>query len=140
MSQLRQPGMHRVPGLLGPSALDVAGEDVHALSPLDFTSRMIGRILQQGLELCQQGGGIAVNYSELPGALGGRLAPLFGVGEADAPRLREVAAFDAKQPSMWFSADTARKQSEADDDIRTAVARWAGDSYAELESIRCKYQ
>jgi hypothetical protein len=137
VSQLRQPGMHRVPGLLGPSALDFAGEDIAAMSPLEYTSRTIGRILEQGLELCRAQGGIPVNYNELPDALWDRLAPVFGLGEADTPKLRDIAAFDAKQPAMWFSADSQRKRDEASGEVRAAVERWADDSYEGLERIRC---
>ncbi|WP_342245436.1 sulfotransferase family protein [Pseudomonas sp. OTU5201] len=136
VSQLRQPGMHRVPGMLGPSALDFAGEDIAAMSPLEYTSRTIGRILQQGLELCLDHGGIPVNYSELPDALWGRLAPVFGLDEADTPTLRDIAAFDAKQPAMWFSADSQRKRDEASGEVRAAVERWADDSYEGLERLR----
>ena len=136
ISQLRQPGMHRVPGLLGPSALDFSQQDASAMSPLEFTSRMIGRILEQGLALCRQQGGVPVNYSELPDALWGRLAPWFGRTEADAPALRDIAAFDAKQPAMWFTADSQRKREEADDDVRAAVGRWARKPYEELEKLR----
>jgi hypothetical protein len=138
VSQLRQPGLHSVPGLLGPSALDFSEDEARAMSPLEFASRSIGRILEQGLELCWRHGGVPVNYSELPDALWGRLAPLFDVGEADVPRLRELAAFDAKQPAMWFSADSQRKREAADDRVREAVDRWARAPYESLEALRAR--
>ncbi|WP_243434727.1 sulfotransferase family protein [Pseudomonas sp. 30_B] len=140
ISQLRQPGMHRVPGLLGPSGLDCAGLDAQAMAPLEFTCRMIGRIIEQGLALCQEQGCVPVNYSELPGALWGRLAPLFGLVDADVPKLRDIAAFDAKQPAMWFSADSQRKRDEAGDEVRAAVDRWARAPYEKLEQVRCLKQ
>ncbi|WP_044871591.1 sulfotransferase [Pseudomonas sp. LFM046] len=140
VSQLRQPGMHRVPGLLGPSALDFAGTDAQAMAPLEFTCRLIGRILEQGLALCREQACVPVNYSELPEALWGRLAPIFHLVEADAPKLREIAAFDAKQPAMWFSADSQRKRDEAGDEVRAAVERWAGKPYEGLEQLRCLEQ
>jgi hypothetical protein len=138
VSQLRQPGLHSVPGLLGPSALDFSEDEARAMSPLEFASRSIGRILEQGLKLCRRHGGVPVNYSELPDALWGRLAPLFDVGEADVPRLRELAAFDAKQPAMWFSADSQRKREAADDRVREAVDRWARAPYESLEALRAR--
>jgi hypothetical protein len=136
VSQRRQPGMHSVPGFLGPSALDFSEEEAQAMPPLEFVSRSIGRILEQGLELCRRYGGVPVNYSELPDALWGRLAPLFGVREADVPRMREIAAFDAKQPAMWFSADSQRKREAADDQVRKAVECWAREPYESLEALR----
>jgi hypothetical protein len=138
VSQLRQPGLHSVPGLLGPSALDFSEDEARAMSPQEFASRSIGRILEQGLELCRRHGGVPVNYSELPDALWGRLAPLFDVREADVPRLRELAAFDAKQPAMWFSADSQRKREAADDRVREAVDRCARAPYESLEALRAR--
>lgn len=136
VSQLAQPGMHRVPGLLGPSGLDERLPGAQAMSPLEYTCRMVGQILQGGLELCQRQGGIALNYSELPGALWGRLATLFDVREADVTRLREVAGFDAKQPTLSFSADTRRKRESASAEVRDAVQRWAQGPYEALEGLR----
>ncbi|MNF39357.1 hypothetical protein D3C84_203250 [compost metagenome] len=136
VSQLRQPGLHSVPGLLGPSALDFSEDEARAMSPLDFASRSIGRILEQGLELCRRHGGLPVNYNELPDALWERLAPLFDVRETEVPRLRQLAAFDAKQPAMWFSADSQRKREAADDRVREAVDRWARAAYEALEGLR----
>jgi hypothetical protein len=136
VSQLRQPGLQRVPGLLGPSGLE--RPDDPPLSPQEHTCRMIGRILQGGLQLCLQLGGVPVNYSELPDALWGRLAPLVGVNAADLPRLQEVAAFDAKQPSLSFSADSQGKRESADAALRAAIERWAGEPYARLERLRLR--
>lgn len=136
VSQLRQPGMQRVPGLLGASGLDERLPGAQTMSPLEYTCRMIGQILQRGLELCQRQGGIALNYSELPGALWGRLASLFDVREADVARLREVAGFDAKQPMLTFSADTRHKRESASAEVREAVQRWAQGPYEALESLR----
>lgn len=136
VSQLRQPGMHRVPGLLGPSALDMPLDDALRLSPAEYASRTVGAILRQGLVLCREQGAVPVNYSELPDVLWGRLAPLFRLHEADVPALRDIAAFDAKQPSLWFSADTQDKREAADESLRDTVENWAGEAYRALEKWR----
>jgi len=138
VSQLRQAGMHRVPGLLGATGLDALLGDTQALGPVEYACRVMGEILAAGLALCEQQGGIAVNYSELPDAAWGRLAPLFGIQPDDVPQLQEVAAFDAKQPAMNFSHDSQRKRDEATDEVRAAVARWAVEPYKALESIRLR--
>ncbi|MFB4391371.1 MULTISPECIES: sulfotransferase family protein [unclassified Pseudomonas] len=136
VSQLRQAGMHRVPGLLGPSVLDRLLPDAQRMGPVEYTSRMMGEILRAGLELCSDHGGIALNYSELPHVVWGRLAPLLGVTSEDIERLQQIAAFDAKQPAMTFSDDTRRKRDEAGAAVREAVQRWAWAPYAELEAVR----
>ncbi|PYC20269.1 sulfotransferase family protein [Pseudomonas mosselii] len=138
VSQLRQAGMHRVPGLLGASGLDSALPDTQAMGAVEYTCRMIGEILVAGLALCERQGAIAVNYSELPSAVWGRLGPLFGIQPDDVPDLQAVAAFDAKQPAMNFSADGQRKRDEASEEVRAAVARWAQEPYNALESIRLR--
>ncbi|MFJ4347296.1 sulfotransferase family protein [Pseudomonas sp. NPDC089401] len=138
VSQLRQAGMHRVPGLLGPSALDTVLAADEAMDTVQYTCRLIGEILKAGLVLCREHGGIAVNYSELPDALWGRLATVLGVTPGDAPALRDVAAFDAKQPAMTFSCDSQRKRHEASDAVRDGVLQWALEPYKALESIRLR--
>ncbi|CAI8738924.1 sulfotransferase family protein [Pseudomonas soli] len=138
VSQLRQAGMHRVPGLLGASGLDNLLSAPQVMDTVEYTCRMIGEILAAGLALCERHGAIAVNYSELPDAVWGRLGPLFGIQPGDVADLRAVAAFDAKQPAMNFSADSQRKREEADDEIRAAVIRWAQAPYNALESIRLR--
>lgn len=136
VSQLRQPGLHRVPGMLGPTGLDAPGDDAEHLSALDYTCRMVGRLLAGGLELCLHHGGIPVNYRELPEALWTRLAPMLGVRAIDRERLESVAAFDAKQPAMSFNSDTQGKRESAGAELRQAIARWAGEPYERLERIR----
>ena len=132
VSQLRQSGRHCVPGLLGPSALD----DIQAAPPEQYIARTIGRILEGGLELCLAQGGIPVNYLELPEALVGRLHPHLGLQEIDAPRLREVASFNAKQPGIHFNADGQSKRNEADSTLRAAIEQWARKPYEALEQLR----
>ncbi|MFJ4055655.1 sulfotransferase family protein [Pseudomonas sp. NPDC089743] len=136
VSQLRQAGMHRVPGLLGTSALDTLLGSAEGTDTVQYTCRVVGEILKAGLQLCREHGGIAVNYSELPEAIWGRLAPVFGVMPGDVPSLREVAAFDAKQPGMNFSADSQRKRAQASEHVLEGVRQWALEPYNCLEFIR----
>lgn len=136
VSQLRQAGMHRVPGLLGTSALDTLLGSGEGMDTVQYTCRVVGEILKAGLQLCREHGGIAVNYSELPEAIWGRLAPVFGVMPGDVPSLREVAAFDAKQPGMNFSADSQRKRAQASEEVLEGVRQWALEPYNCLEFIR----
>lgn len=136
VSQLRQPGMHRVPGLPGPSALDLPKQEALRLTPAEYTSRTVGAILWQGLELCRRHGALAVNYQELPDACWGRLAPVFGMHDEHLPRLRETASFDAKQPSQSFQPDSQGKHEAADQALRETVETWAGEAYRALERWR----
>ena len=136
VSQLRQPGLQRVPGMLGPTGLDARADDADDLSVVDYTCRMVGRLLNSGLELCLQHDGIPVNYCELPEALWTRLAPTLGVRDSDRERLESIATFDAKQPSMTFSSDTHGKRDSAGEELRRAIERWVREPYERLESLR----
>ncbi len=136
VSQLRQPGMQCVPGLLGPSGLSEPTETEQPKPAAQLISRIIGRTLEAGLELCMRHGGIAVNYCELPGALWGRLASSFTLDEADIGPLRNTANFDAKQPRMTFTADSEQKRRMASAELRAAIARWAAEPYERLEALR----
>ncbi len=134
VSQRRQPGLHAVPGLLGPSGLDgLPGRE--ALEPGDYLAWMVGQLLQAGLDLCAAGEAVALNYRELPGALWGRLGPLLGINPAAVPHLQAIAGHDAKRPGQAFSADGDAKRNEADEATRAAVERWARAPFDALEAL-----
>ncbi|MET1078260.1 MAG: sulfotransferase family protein [Pseudomonas sp.] len=136
VSQLRQPGAHMVPGMIGPSLLAFSLEEAASLSPLEFSARSLGKILHQGLQLCQARGALPVDYRELPQALWGRLAPLFAVPDSAHEQLRQTAHWDAKTPSMAFTPDSQRKRDAASPEVQAAVERWALEPYLALERLR----
>ncbi|EQM66574.1 sulfotransferase family protein [Pseudomonas tohonis] len=134
VSQRRQPGLHAVPGLLGPSGLDgLPGRE--AVAPGDYLAWMVGHLLQAGFGLCAAGEAVALNYRELPDALWGHLGPLLGIDPAAVPHLQAVAGRDAKRPGQAFSADGEAKRNEADEATRAAVERWARAPYQALEAL-----
>ncbi len=134
VSQRRQPGLHAVPSLLGPSGLDaLPGRE--ALAHGDYLAWTVGQLLEAGLSLCSAGEAVALNYRELPGALWGRLGPLLGIDPAAVPRLQIQAERDAKRPGQVFSADGEAKRNEADDTLWALVERWARPPYDALEAL-----
>lgn len=135
-SHLRQPGRHMVPGLIGPSGLDASTVGADQGERIDFIARRTGALLQEGLEQCQRLGGIAVNYSELPGAVWGRLAEVLGVSPGDVVRLQAAAQYDSKRGGETFVADSASKRASLDDAGHTRVDRWARAPYEALERLR----
>lgn len=133
-SHLQQPGMHMVPGLLGESPLNIADE---APTPREeFIARRLGRLLQTAAELHRQHGGLLLNYSELPMALGGRLRALFGLDSGQVVMALEGSGQNAKRPGQAFAADAERKRDGASALLREAVSRWAEAPYQELEALR----
>lgn len=136
VSQLQSPGRHMVPGLLGASPLAMSAEQAAGMARAEFVARTLGRLFAAGLEHCEREGGLAVNYAELPQAVGGRLASLFGLDPAAASLALDASRHHAKRPGETFAPDHLRKQQAADDATRRQVERWALPDYAALEALR----
>ncbi len=133
-SHLQQPGMHMVPGLIGGSPLNLVDE---APTPREeFIARRLGRLLQTAAELHRQHGGLLLNYSELPRALGDRLRTMFGLDAGQVAMALEGSGQNAKRPEQTFAADAERKREGASAALREAVSRWAETPYSELEALR----
>ncbi|GLS03612.1 hypothetical protein GCM10007860_07570 [Chitiniphilus shinanonensis] len=138
VSHLRQPGRHLVPGLIGPTPLALASDETAALPRAEFIALTVARLLEAGLAQCEAGRLIPVNYVELPQALTGRLADVFGVPEDARDALLARASHHAKRPQAPFEHDTAGKRTEAPDELVEAVERWAMPAYRALEALRAQ--
>ncbi|QNM98990.1 sulfotransferase family protein [Chitinimonas koreensis] len=136
VSQLRSPATYMVPGMIAASPLLFPLQEGLMMSRPELVARTVGRILAAGLAHCRQYGGIAVNYEELPDVVGGRLAGLFGLAEADLPSVLDGARQHAKNPVQAFEPDREAKRRAADPATRELVERWAEAPYAELEALR----
>ena len=67
------------------------------------------------------------------------VAPRFGLSldTADRERMQHTARFHAKVPGeLVFQQDSARKQRDADLELRELANRWIGPAYARLEEVR----
>jgi hypothetical protein len=86
----------------------------------------------------RHGRSMLVEYRELPDAVAGRIAPLFGieVTPGDLVAMTEMAARDAKNPFVAFGGDSAAKQGHASERVREAAEQWAQPWYQMLESYR----
>ncbi|MDO8707751.1 MULTISPECIES: sulfotransferase [Pseudomonas] len=134
VSHIRRPGMHMVPGMIGASGLD---DEWPFDSREDFIARRLGRLLASGLAQCQAFGGLAVNYSELPGAMAGRLAGFFGLDDVQREQVFAAVGRHAKQPSSVFVGDCDDKRREASTLLRERVERWARGPYEALVAKSC---
>jgi hypothetical protein len=134
VSHLRRPGMHMVPGMIGASVLD---DELPFAGREDFITRRLGRLLQAGLAQCREFGGLAVNYSELPGAMAGRLADFFGLDDVQRGQVFSAVGQHAKQPSEEFVGDSDDKRREASVLLRERVERWARAPYEALVAESC---
>ncbi|MFJ2686102.1 sulfotransferase family protein [Pseudomonas sp. NPDC087342] len=133
VSHLRRPGMHMVPGMIGASGLD---DDQPFDGREDYIARRLGRLLELGLAQCREFGGLAVNYSELPGAMAGRLAGFFGLDDVRREQVFAAVGRHAKQPSEAFVGDTDSKRREASALLVERVECLARGPYEALENDR----
>jgi hypothetical protein len=133
VSHLRQPAPLAPPAVL--DALCGTGADERAGAEL--TAQALGAICRAALEAQGVGGGLLVNYAELPAALWSRILPHFGVTWSDDERAAMTAAarFDAKAPWLAFAPDAADKRRQADDRVRAACAAHLDDPYARLDAL-----
>lgn len=136
VSHLRQRGMHTVPGLV--AAELVGGPAVEVEAPgARHIARVLRTICAAAIEAAPLGGGLFVDYSDLPGALFTRILPHFNVSPTAAQRDAMAAAsrLSAKRPEMAFEADGEQKRLEASDEVRAAAAL-LDDVAARLEILR----
>jgi hypothetical protein len=134
VSQMRQRGAQTIPQLVPPAfyGLDSAPDS----PPEDYCARVLERIASAALE--RTDGGLAVNHSELPGAVAGRILAHFGmrIEPADAGTLAAAAERDAKDPLRTFQYDGTEKRKAASETVRAAAAAHLAPVYGALEAWR----
>jgi hypothetical protein len=79
---------------------------------------------------------MVVNYSELPGAMAGRLAEFFGLDDLQREQVFAAVGRHAKQPSEVFVGDSDDKRREASALLRERIECWARAPYEALERER----
>jgi hypothetical protein len=135
VSQRRMPGMQMIPGAFGPELLGIAPTHDR---PDDYCARVLARICEPIVRQHAQGGGLLVNYRDLPQALWTMILPHFGVVASAAERaaMAETAKYDAKMPGFEFTPDSEARQRAASAATRAAASERLGDIYGRLEALR----
>jgi hypothetical protein len=131
----RLPGLQAT-GLLTADDVGVAWR--YEASHAENTAAALAAICEAAEAACSAGGGLVVNYDELPTAAWTRVLPHFGVHPlaAEVAAMVAVAGRDAKQPGSPFTPDTDAKRAAATKPVRAAVAGRLADAYARLEGLR----
>lgn len=137
VSHRRQPGAQMVPGIVGPGWMGLDMTATAALSLDEYAVRVLATICQGALAH-RDDGGLFVNYRQLPEAVFAEIAGHFGAtfDAAELDRMRRAAVYDAKAPSLLFTADTAAKQAAVTPAMRGLAEQQLGPLYAELEAVR----
>ena len=137
VSQLRIPGTQMIPGGFGPDLYGLARSYGPGTAE-DYYAQVLAKVTEPAVAHYASGGGLLVNYRQLPDALFTAIMPHFGVAcsEADRAAMTEAARYDAKTPSFEFEPDSGAKQRFATPVARAAADRWLGDLYRRLEILR----
>ena len=137
-SQVLERGIQTVPEYMPPAIFGLTDDD---REPSDaYCARVLARTCEAALAAHGAGGGLLVNYREMPDALFTRILPHFGiVPDAQARAAMTAAAqFDAKTPALNFAPRNDLKREILTDDLRAVADREIGPVYAALEALRGK--
>ena len=139
VSQLRIPGTQMIPGGFGPNLYGLERSYGPGTSE-DYYAQILAKVVEPIVQHYSGGGGLLVNYRQLPDALFTAILPHFGVpcGEADRAAMTQAARYDAKAPGFAFEPDSGAKQQAATPIARAAAERWLGDLYGRLEILRAE--
>jgi hypothetical protein len=136
VSQERMRGSQVTPGVLPPQVLGFTEEEM-SLPDIDYIAKVLARTCDAVVDQWDVGGGLVVDYRELPEAMFTRVLPHFGVELTLAERAAMEAASgrDAKAPLASFKSDSAKKQGEASPAIRAAAEKHMAATHARLQAL-----
>jgi hypothetical protein len=136
VSHARRAGMQLVADLVPPAfyGLDPGGRAWGE----DYRAQVLGAICDAAVREYPAGGGVLVNYDELPEAVWTRLLPHFDVMSSpeEVAAMTAAAGFDAKSPGVPFTPDAADKRRATTVAIEQVVERRLAGVYQRLEALR----
>ncbi|HEY1473314.1 MAG TPA: sulfotransferase [Pseudolabrys sp.] len=137
VSQMRMPGLHMIPGMLGSGQFGINLFD-SLKNREDYCARVLAAICAPVLRQYSKDKALLVDYRQLPHAVWTAILPHFGVEYSDSDRtaMAEAARYDAKTPSFEFAPDTETKQRDATAGVRAAAGARLVDLYRQLEVLR----
>lgn len=136
VSQERMRGAQTAPGVLPPQIFGFTEAEM-SLPDVDYIARVLARTCAAVVDQWHFGGGLAVDYRELPDVMVTRILPHFGIEPTDEERalLDAASGRDAKAPLASFKADSAKKRDEAGPETRAAAERHMADTHARLQAL-----
>jgi hypothetical protein len=136
VSQERMRGTQTAPGVLPPQLFGFSEAEM-SLPDVDYIARVLARTCAAVVDQWDLGGGLAVDYRELPEAMFTRVLPHFGIELTPGERAAMEAASgrDAKAPRTSFKSDSAKKQDEASPAARAAAERHMSAIHARLQAL-----
>jgi hypothetical protein len=122
VSHVRQRGAQMLPQLFPPRFWGIDLDE--AVPDADYCARVLGAICNAAADHAALGGGLMIDYRDLPGAVFSVVLPHFGltVSAAERAAMEAVTERDVKAPHQEFTADGEVKRREASDAVRQAAA------------------
>ncbi len=136
VSHARRTGMQMVSQLVPPGFYGL-DPDTRSWGER-YWAEVLGAICEAVLREHSAGGGLLVNYDDLPAALCDSVLPHFGVAAsaAEVEAMADAARFDAKAPDRRFTPDARAKRAATTAAIATAIRGRLTDAYDALERLR----
>jgi gluconate kinase len=137
VSQLSRRGAHMIPGVIAPELFGMDLAAATSLSPEDYCAQVLAGLCRHALEHHRNGGRL-INYTQLPEVIWSSIFEFFGVSvsEGELDNVKEAAKQNAKNPSMTFVDDGARKREQATPAIQKAAEQFLYPVYEQLEEAR----
>ncbi len=138
VSHLRKVATQMMPGVRPPAWFQMDLVEALVMPTEEYIARVLGVIGRDAVEHAGLGGGMFVNYRDLPEIIWNAVSDHFGVHwSADEVALMESATrLDTKNPGQPFLDDTRAKQAEADQSVRQAADRWVRPVFDRMEALR----
>ena len=132
------PGAGATHGALTTSLANIP--DAESLSLTAYAGEYLARLCESALDHWHLGGGLAVDYRDLPGAVTDQIARHFNLhpGAADLAAMTAAGAMDAKAPDRKFAPDTQSKQQAANAEQRDIAERRLAGLYVRMQELRAQ--
>lgn len=127
-SQLKQRGMHAIPGVIEPALLGFNENEVQQMKLDEYIGRVLEKYFQAFLQIQEEDAlAFAINYSEGPIAMVERIAGICGapIGSAEMENIKNRAMYHAKYPERIF----------AEEAIRDPVPEYCRAAYEKYEAL-----
>jgi hypothetical protein len=134
VSQVKVRGVQTVPSCMPPALFGLE----NSVADDEYCAQVLAAICRAVIDHHGVGGGLLVNYNELPEAVEKTILPHFGICIDDDRRaaMLQAARMDAKAPGQVFVSDSTEKQKEATARVRDLAERHLGPMYRALEQLR----
>lgn len=132
------PLEEQFPAEIEPALLGLTWPQAQAMSSAAYCALVLERILHAAIAQHRAGGGLLIEYRDLPQAACGKMLDHFGLHyEPEAlARMREAARFDAKRPGKPFARDAAEKRRKASAEAAELASTRLAPLYCELQALR----